>query len=332
MAANLTPQYLKAEESYRRAQTPDEELKWLEVMLKELPKHKASEKMQADLKTKISRTRKEADAHRAAVAKKSVPGIRIPRQGAGRVVIVGGPNTGKSSLIRALTRATPEVAPYPFTTREPAPAMMPWEDVAVQLIDSPPITADVFHPELLGLIRGADLVWLTVDLSVDEGIEELQAVLDQFAATKTRLDTESHLDEEDFGISYTKTMLVANKCDAAEAKDRLDLLHEMVPLKFTEYLVASEHGTGLEELRDSTYKALDVVRAYTKIPTAKQADYDKPFTLRRGSTVLDLAEQIHNDVAESFKHARVWSQSMLGVSTVNGDYVLHDKDVVEIHS
>ena len=332
MAANLTPQYLKAEEAYRRAQTPDEELRWLEVMLREMPKHKASEKMQAELKTKISRTRKEAEVHRAAAAKKGVPGIRIPRQGAGRIMIVGGPNTGKSSLIRALTRATPEVAPYPFTTREPTPAMMPWEDVSVQLIDTPPITADVFHSEILGLIRGADLVWLTVDLAVDEGIEDLSAVLAQFAAGKTRLANESHLDEEDFGISYTKTILVANRCDAEGATERLELLHELLPLTFPEYLVASEHGTGLPELREASYKSLDVVRAYTKIPTAKQADYDKPFTLRRGSTVLDLAEQIHNDVAASFKHARIWSQQMQGISTVGPDYVLHDKDVVEVHS
>lgn len=42
MAANLTPQYLKAEEEYRRATTPEEELAALQVMLKEMPKHKSS--------------------------------------------------------------------------------------------------------------------------------------------------------------------------------------------------------------------------------------------------------------------------------------------------
>src|SRR5579872_1199845 len=127
MAANLTPQYLKAEEEYRRAATAEEELKWLEIMLREMPKHKASEKLQSDLKQKISRAKKDVETERK-TAKKG-HGVRIPRQGAGTAVFLGGPNAGKSQLLARLTRATPEIAPYPFTTRAPQPGMMPWQDV-----------------------------------------------------------------------------------------------------------------------------------------------------------------------------------------------------------
>ena len=154
MPANLTQQYLKAEQQYRQATSPEEELEYLQLMLRELPKHKGTDKLQADLKQRISKAKQEADASRS--GKKS-HGFRIPRQGAGRVVIIGGPNAGKSSLLAALTRATPEVAAYPFTTREPNIGMMPWEDVFVQLIDTPPMTVDAMETYMQGLIRGGGL-------------------------------------------------------------------------------------------------------------------------------------------------------------------------------
>ena len=168
MAANLTPQYLKAEEQYRRAATVDEELKCLEIMLREIPKHKSSEKLQADLKQKISRAKKEAEAERR--SGKKGHSVRIPRQGAGTAVLLGGPNAGKSSLLKSFTRATPEVAPYPFTTHCPLAGMMAWHDVWVQLLDTPPITADFLEPYMDGMIRSADLALLVVDLGVTRGL------------------------------------------------------------------------------------------------------------------------------------------------------------------
>jgi uncharacterized protein len=330
MAANLTPQYLKAEEEYRRAATAEEELKCLEIMLREMPKHKASEKLQSDLKQKISRAKKDVEAERK--TGKKGHGVRIPRQGAGTAVLLGGPNAGKSQLLARLTRAMPEVAPYPFTTRAPQPGMMPWQDVMVQLVDMPPITKDFMETYVQGIVRGADLVVLLVDLGSDDGIEQLQEVLDRMTATKTRLARTSTLDEEDVGISYTQTLLSPNKIDLPEAADRLALLHELCPLDFAEYVISAEHGTGLETLRDAIYGALDVVRVYTKLPTAKTADYDKPFTVRRGSTLIDVAALVHKDLAAQLKFARVWGSAVHDASVVKGDYVLHDKDVVELHT
>jgi ribosome-interacting GTPase 1 len=331
MPANLTPQYHKAEEEYRRASTPEEELRCLEVMLREMPKHKGTDKLQAELKQKISKAKQEVEQAKKSGAKKG-PSVKIPRQGAGRAVLLGGPNAGKSQLLKSLTRATPEVAPYPFTTREPQLGMMPWEDVMVQLIDMPPISRDVFDPNLLGLIRGADVVLLMVDLGDDDGIEQVQDVLNRLNETKTRLARESYLDEEDIGLSFTKTLLVLNKIDLPEAEDRIALLKEFCTLDFPEYRISAERGTGLEELRNAIYAALDVVRVYTKLPTKKEADYDKPYTLRRGGSLLDVAELIHRDLATNFKYARVWGSQVIGGSTLKGDYVVHDKDVVEIHS
>jgi ribosome-interacting GTPase 1 len=329
MPANLTQQYLKAEEAYRRASSPEEELECLQLMLRELPKHKGTDKLNAELKQKISKVKKDLETGKGKAKKAS--GFKLPRQGAGRGVIIGGPNAGKSQLLRSLTRATPEVAPYPFTTREPIPGMMPWEDVFVQLVDTPPITADVFDPVTQGLIRGADLVLLLVDLGSDDGIDSLQAVLDQMNSTKTRLAKESYLDENDVGLSYTRTLLVLNKTDDPAAAERLQMLHEFCPLDFLEFSISAQHGTGLEDLRSAIYGALDMVRVYTKLPTHKEPDYSRPFTVRRGGTLLDVAMLIHKDFAESLKHARVWGSHVHDGTTVKGDYVLYDKDVVELH-
>jgi hypothetical protein len=328
MPANLTPQYRKAEEAYRRATSPEEELECLQVMLRELPKHKGTDKLYAELKQKISRVKKEQDQQKR--GRKS-SGFRLPRQGAGRAVIIGGPNAGKSQLLRSLTRATPEVAPYPFTTHQPHPGMMSFEDVSVQLVDSPPITRDVFDSVTQGLVRGADLALLMTDLGSDDGVEQLQEVLERLGQTKTRLARESYLDESDIGTSFTRALSVPNKIDLPEAAGRLELLHEFCPLDLDEYVISAQHGAGLELLREAIYKSLDVVRVYTKLPSKKDPDYDRPFTIRRGGTLLEIAELIHKDFAQNLKFARVWGSQVHAGTAVKGDYVLHDKDVVELH-
>lgn len=332
MAANLTPQYLRAEEEYRRSQTPEEELKWLQVMFAEIPKHKASEKMQVMLKTKIADVKKEIETSKGQPKKVVGKSVKIPRQGAGTCVIIGGPNAGKSQLLTFFTKAKPEVAPYPFTTQNSLPGMMAWKDVFVQLIDTPPITPDFFESYLYGYIRGAELVLLMVDLGDDDGIQQCQDVLDRLQGGKTRLAKESGLDEDDVGLSYTKTFLVFNKCDLPDFQDRLELFREFCNApELREFYVSANDGTGMEELRDAIYESMGVIRVYTKQPTQKEPDRDKPFTLKEGSCVLDLCDQIHKDYAARFKSARVWGEAVHDGTVVKGDYVIHDCDVIELN-
>lgn len=332
MSANLTIQYHKAEQAYRQATSPEEELRCLEVMLRELPKHKGTDKLQADLKQKISRAKKESLETKSSGNKR---GFRLPRQGAGRAVIVGPANSGKSQLLASMTRATPDVAGYPFTTREPQPGMMPWEDILIQLVDTPPVTADVFDPRVQALIRGADVAILMVDLGDDDGGQQMMETFQKINSTKTRLGKRSYLDPDDLGTSYAATLLVFNKSDLDEAADRLDFFNGGFPesVKALDQLaVSASEKTNLEKLGNWIHKKLDVVRVYTKSPAKREADFDKPYTLNRGSTLADLADLIHKDIAKNFKSARIWSSDVHDGIIVNADYMINDKDVVEIRT
>jgi ribosome-interacting GTPase 1 len=330
MAANLTPQYLEAEAEYKRAQTAEERLECLKRMFALLPKHKASEKLQAELKTKMSDLRKEVEQERKAPKKGGVS-YKIPKQGAGQYVLLGAPNCGKSRLLSRLTRATPEVAPYPFTTREPHAGMMDWQDTRVQLIDLPPITADFLEGYVSSMVRSADVALLFVDLGDDDGPFAAEAVIERLAQTKTDLQGEPPEDAPDPTIHHTKTMLGANKCDLPGAADRLEIVRELFGVRFPIHVFSAEQGTGLKELQEALYSFLNVIRVYSKQP-GKPPDLQAPFTCPVGSTVAEMAALVHRDFIEGLKSARIWGTGVFDGQTVKRDHVLHDKDIVELHT
>lgn len=329
MAANLTPQYLEAEAEYKKAQTPEDRLACLKRMYTLLPKHKASEKLQADLKTKMSELRDEVEQAKKSPKKVGVS-HKIPKQGAGQYIILGGPNAGKSRLLSRLTRATPEVAAYPFTTHDPHVGMMDWEDARVQLIDTPPITADYMEGYLSSMVRAADAALLMVDVGDDDGPFAVEPVLERLAQTKTILAAEEPKDQDDLSIKYVKTLLVANKMDLPGAHERLEIVREMYGNRFAIHAVAAEHGNGLEDLRTATYKFLNMIRVYTKQP-GKPPDLTSPFTCPAGSTLVEMAALVHRDFADKLKTARIWGTGVFDGQPVSRDHVLHDKDIVELH-
>lgn len=331
MPANLPPQYVKAELELRKLQRPAERLEKLRELFRLLPKHKGTEKLQSDLKQKISRAQEDLDDARQGGKKAAGVSHRVPHEGAGQVVLLGAPNAGKSSLLAALTRAHPVVAAYPFTTRAPQPGMLDWKEVQVQIVDLPPITADYLEPWLPGLVRAADAAILAVDLGDDDAPDATDALLERLAKTRTELVGALPEADEDEAARHLETVIAATKSDAEGAADRLDVVREWFADRFPVVPVSTLNREGLESLAGQTYDLLRVIRIFTKVP-GKPVDRSRPFTIPIGSTVEDLAQAIHREVAESLVSARVWGANVFDGQTVKRDHALHDGDIVEIHT
>ncbi|NJD11362.1 MAG: TGS domain-containing protein [Gemmatimonadetes bacterium] len=344
MPANLTPVYKEAEARYKAAVTGEEKLAALEEMLRVIPKHKGTEKLQADLRSRISKL-KRAPAGKAGGAHGH--SYRIPAEGAGQVVLVGPPNTGKSALVARLTHAEPLVAEYPMSTREATPGMMPFGDISFQLVDLPPVCEEHVEYWVYDLIRGGDLAWVV--LSVDDplgGLELVERLLEKkavklvpwrrAAAAAEPPAPGKHADDEPAeerrpGWKYLSSLLVLTGLDRPQAREDLTILAELLGADWVWTAVASVTGEGLGALGDLTFDARGIIRVYTKEP-GHDPDLERPFTLPVGATVGQLARTIHGEIAEHLKYARLWGKTTFDGQRVKSEQVLTDGDVVELRA
>jgi hypothetical protein len=324
MPANLSPEYHRAEERLRTAKSTSEKVDALEEMLRVIPKHKGTDHMQADLKSRIAKLRKEGGKKSGKAGFSYI----IPREGAGQVALAGPPNSGKSSLVRALTHATPAVGDYPFTTREPVPGMMPFEDIAFQLVDLPPLSEQHVETWVFDLVRHADLIWVVLDGErAIEGFDEARRVLEARnvglypAGTEPRYLT---------AAVQKKAIVAVTGLDKPGVADALPVVEELLEGRWRVTGVSASSGAGLEELARRTFEAFAIMRVYTKQP-GKPRDGSAPFALPLGSTVGDLAERIHKDLVGTMTFARVWGPSAFDGQAVQKEHVLAEGDIVEIH-
>jgi len=325
MPANVTPEYEKAEQRYRQAVTDDERQAALQDMLSSIPKHKGTEKMQADIKRRLSQLRK--DQQKAGHSKGPDP-FHIPKSGVGQVALVGPPNTGKSSLVRASTNAEVKVADYPFTTLVPHPGMWSRDDVQIELVDTPALTSDHVPAGLLGTIRNADLVCVVGEVGED-ALDQIESVLGALTARGLTLRTAPR---DAFSVTEPSRhpgLILLNKADLVSA-DTAPAVRELYAGSLEVLVVSARTGQGLDDWFERLWSLLAMVRVYSKHP-GRPPDLHKPFTLPRGSTVADLARLIHRDLAETMKSARLWGHGRFEGQLVHKTEVLADRDVVEIH-
>lgn len=329
MPANLTPDYLEAEKRYREARTPDEKIAALEDMIALLPKHKGTEKIYADLKAKLSKLRK-GEEKKGGPARRG-PEYAIRPEGAGQVVVIGAPNSGKSALLRALTKAEVEVTDYPFATRRPAPGMMAYEDVSFQLVDTPSISAEFLDPFLPPLIRNADAAVLTVDLGSPDCLDQPGEVQRVLEAQRIVLVREVVTRSSKSGSPRRlPAILVGTKADHPDAEAALELLREVVGDRWDLLAVSIEDPASLERFRRAVFEMFGLVRVYSKRP-GKEADMSAPFLLPAGSTVLDFAEKVHREFAERFAFARAWGEGRFEGQRLGRTDLVQDRDIIELH-
>ena len=312
MPANLTPEYLASEREYKSAHTQAEKVAALELMLATLPKHKGTEKLQADLRRRLSQARKESQKKGGTHA---APFYLIEKEGAGQVALIGPPNAGKSQLVAALTHAQPEVADYPFTTRFPTPGMMLFENVQIQLVDLPAISAEFMEPWIPHVVRNASLGVLLVDVND-------AAVLDQIEFIEQTLERHR--------LPPPK-LLAGNKLDLPGGMSNFAALQELYGDRYRYAGISAATGAGLDGFARAVFDALDIVRVYTKAP-GKKAELDAPFILHRGQTVQDAARLVHKDFAEHLKFARLFhlAGNREGLM-VERAHVVEDQDILEFH-
>ena len=325
MPANVTPEYERAERRFREAATDGERLDALREMLRTIPKHKGTEKMQADIKRRISQLRK-AEGKRS--ASKGPDPFHVPKSGCGQVVLVGAPNTGKSALLAATTNAHVNVAEYPYATPLPVPGMWSYEDVQIQLVDTPPATAEHVPTGLMGTIRQADVICLVVDAAGD-CLEHAEAALQLFDNRGLELRSAPRTELGGPQSHRRSALIVANKIDAA-LPGNVDALCELYADRLDIVPVSAVTGEGLDVLLDRLWELLAVIRVYTKEP-GKPPDRDQPFTLPAGATIEELAREIHRELLEEMKFARIWGDGRFKGQRVRRDEALRDQDVVEIH-
>ncbi len=325
---------MAAERRFREAVDPQEQLDALQQMLATIPKHKGTEKMQADLKRRIARMKEEMQRRPSTATQR--PYWMLERAGAGQVSLVGPPNAGKSQLLASMSNAEPEVADYPFTTRVPLPGIVAFENVQVQVVDLPPVAPDLSPAWLPSLLHRTDAVALVFDLGDDDLLSRADEVI-------------GYLDGAAIPRRIGRAMVVANKADTGGAVDRLSMLRDFLRTALPNewrstirelggedeypapFVVSGRTGAGLDSLRRGFFDILGLIRVYTKAP-GKKPDHDAPFVLKRGTTVIGAAAAVHKDFAQNLKYARIWGKDAYDGQMVQRDYVLSDSDIIEFHT
>ena len=327
MPANLTPQYLDAELKFKQAKTTPEKIKALEVMMAVIPKHKGTERLRGQLKSRMAKLKEELQ-RRPSVGK-AEQAYNIKREGAAQVILLGLPNSGKSSLFSQITHASSEVGDYSFTTQKPIPGMTKFENIQIQLVDTPPVQLEHIEPGFPNLIRNADALLLLVDLTEDP-IFQMEVILGELNKMRIKVMGKGPIPALEMGWVSLRALLVGNKCDAKNAMGAYQRLESHFRDSFPILPISAKERMNFDELKKETYQMLDILRVYTKIP-GKEPDLTEPVLLKKGSTVGDVALSIHKDFVAKLRYAKIWGSGKFDGQMVKQDYHVNEGDVIELH-
>ncbi len=320
MPANLPPQYFDVEKKYREARDPQEKLVYLQQLLSIVPKHKGTEKLQAELKTKISKIKQTISKQKKSKGSGGA-WYQVEKQGAGQIVFVGLPNSGKSSLLNALTNAHAHIGDYPFTTQLPQVGMMEFENIKIQIVDTPPLH-DESPPWLFGLYRNSDILVIILDSSKD-------IVKDFETIHKAINDKNIFIKKHEFG-DIKKAILVLNKTSTGEKLSTDDTFITKYRNDFSIISVSATNFGGIDTLKRQIFRGLNIIRVYTK-KIGQPAIKDEPVVLKQGTSVIDAAEHVHKDFKNKLKFARLWNESGYSGQRVEKNHTLCDEDIIEFH-
>ncbi len=301
MPINAGYEYLNAEKDYLEAQTTEEKISCLEEMIRTAPKHKGSENLLAGLKLRLKKLREQQEKSKK-IGKSSRKGIK--KEGY-QCVLIGLPNSGKSSLLAALTNAKPKISPHPFTTNEPEIGTLIHEGVKAQIVDLPSIGSENFD---VGTANTADCL-----LIITEKLEDLRQIEPKL--TKT----------------YGKRIIVLNKSDLLSPEQLRKLETTLRSKRINGLIISSSAGEGISELKEKIFREMNVIRIYTKEPGKSPSNI--PVVLPSGSKVIDVAESILKGFSQKVKETRITGpSSKFPNQKVGLSHVLKDKDIVEFHT
>ena len=325
MPANLPPQYFAAEKNFRSAKTTPGKIAALEEMLSIMPKHKGTDHLRAELRRRIAKLTQASDK-KAATQRASMV---IQKEGAAQVVVIGPPNVGKSQLVSRVTNASPTVAEYPFTTHTATPGMMEFENIQIQLIDTPPLVSHSTESWLPPTLMRADALLVMVDLS-DAPLAQMEDITAQLEEMRIGIGIRRNQEEPSGPSGQKKALIIGNKLDLEEASQNYVALQDKYKDQLPVIAISAQKGIGLEEMKLKTYQMLDIIRVYTKTP-GQQPDLNDPIILNRGGTLGDAAASVHKDFRARLKYARLWGSGKHDGTMVKRDHILQDGDIIELH-
>lgn len=333
MPTNVPPQYRKAEERFRQAGTTQAKIAALQEMMVLMPKHKGTDHLNGQLRAKMSSLMSELEDPSSGPRTATTEPFSLAKQGAGRATLIGPTNVGKSLLLSKTTGAHTKVGAYALSTQEPVPGMLPYLDVHIQLVDTPPISNPRTQGRLYGLLRNSEVFVVVVDLSMDP-VAQVGEVITELEEWGFRLLGREDVAGEDDPWLSKPLILVGNKADIPGALDQFQDLETAYGDAYPLIMASAEEDVGLEDLGEEIFQALKVIRVYTKSPREKLEEFKRtdPFVLPEGSTVGVAAEHVHKDISRGLKYGVLWGQSgKFDGQRVGRDHELTDGDIIELH-